>query len=783
MATDFEALARQFGGQAVGSAQGQDLEVLAAQLGGQAQPQAQPKEMGFFEGLAEQVTGRQRATQETRTLPEWTGMPELNQMSVASFKTALGSLMSSPKETVQILQANFPGVQVRQDEKGNYILRSSVDQKEYAIPPGFSVGDIPRAIGGLAAFTPAGRAATIPGAIVAGGATQAAIEASQAATGGGAGAEELANIGMAAATGPAGQILQRAVPPVVQAAKGVAQRVFGGVEPVLTAVPQQAVQQAASAAPMAAAKVADEEVNLLINRASGTGLGSASARDRLADLAQINTAAKDAAERLGIELPVDVFSDNPQIRAAAGLTRSVAGGESEAAWRNTVSNAVDKADNLIKEFDASFVEGAISPAVVSQKIKDSLVLEQKNIAQSAKKLYETVDAQVPERTPVTFPSLRAKLDDITSRLGAESVQTNSTLKMLSKMVGDAEAGEVPYGRLKEVKALIGESIKGAQNDYSKSISQGRLNELYGALAQDQLDNVERLGSESIRKELRAANLLTAKEKALGKRIVNAFGQDVEGSIANKMRSAITGATKGDAGEFNRLLKMVPEELQRETVATALASVTRSTRGAEKGGFGFAEFADIYPKLRANPQVYKSIVSSLGTDSANAMRDLYEVSKRITEARANVLTTGKANQAFAKPDGLIAKIMESSVAQRAATTMTSLVPGGGAIAPDIIKFMSQGAEERVKAAGRLFADESFQKLAIEAATKPSPSAASIRRAAMSQAFQKFANAAKLPMKLDDRIQWLQSGIQSGQAQQTQEPLRVYVGGVADQQEAQ
>jgi hypothetical protein len=140
--------------------------------------------MGFFEGLAESVTGTARATPETQALPEWTSMPELNQMSVASFKTALGSLLTNPKETVQILQANFPGVQVRQDAKGNYLLRSSVDQKEYAIPPGFSMGDIPRAIGGLAAFTPAGRAATIPGAIVAGGATQAAIEATQAATGG-----------------------------------------------------------------------------------------------------------------------------------------------------------------------------------------------------------------------------------------------------------------------------------------------------------------------------------------------------------------------------------------------------------------------------------------------------------------------------------------------------------------------------------------------------------------------------------------------------------------------
>jgi len=755
----------------------------------QVQQAAEPaKPMGFFEGLAEQVTGRARATPETQTLPEWTGMPELNQMSLASFKTGLGTLLSNPKETVQILQANFPGVQVRQDQKGNYILRSSVDQKEYVIPPGFTAGDIPRAIGGALAFTPAGRATTIPGAILAGGATQAAIEASQAATGGGAGAEDLAEVGMAAALGPAGQVVRRVAQPVAQAVKGVAQKVMGRAP--AAAAPEAAMryattaeQQAKTAAATTAAQTAPEEITSLVQKASGKGIGSASARDRLADLAQIDTEAKAAANRLGIELPADVFSDNPQIRAAAGLTRSVAGGEAEAAWRNTVRDAVEKADDVIRKYDASFVEGTVSPGAVSQKIKDALIQQQKDIAQSAKDLYGEVDKVVPKQTPVTFPGLKAKLADMAESFGEQSMQENPIIRKLTKMVDLAEAGKVPYGRLIEVKALIGESIKGAQNDYSKSLSQGRLKDIYGALAQDQLDNVERLASPEVRKQLRSANLLTAKEKALGKRIVNAFGQDVEGSVANKMRLAITSAAKGDTGEFNRLLKTVPEELRRETVATALASATRSARGAEKGGFGFSEFANIYPKIRANPQVYKTIVETLGSDAALAMRDLYSVSKRITEARANVLTTGKANQAFANPEGLIGKVMENSIAQRAATAAVGLVPGGGAVAPDIIKFMSQGAEERVKAAGKLFADESFQKLAIEAATKAEPSAATLRKAAMSQSFQRYADAIKLPKPLNERLKWLQSGLQAGRMSNQEEPQRIYVGGFADQQEAQ
>jgi len=749
---------------------------------------SQPK-MGFFESLAEQVTGRARATPETQALPEWVTMPELNQLSVAGFKTALGTLLSGPKETVQVLQANFPGVQVRQDAKGNYLLKSSVDQKEYAITPGFTMGDIPRALGGLAAFTPAGRAATIPGAIVAAGTTQAAIEATQAATGGEFSPSEVA---MAAATGPVGQVLQRVVPPAVQAVKAGAQRITGPgrapstpsapiaptaprIEPTLEAppvAPAPPVPPAAApgasmgtamapgvAAPAVTTTVTTETVNNLVQKASGKGLGSTAARDQLADLAQINVAAKEAADRLGIQLPADVFSDNPQVRAAAGLTRSLAAGEAEAAWRTTVTQAVDKADDVIRQFDAQFIEGAVAPGVVSQKIKDSLINEQKALVQQAKVLYDEVDLKVPEQTLITFPALKAKLAEITSRLGEEGVEKNATLKMLNKMVSDADAGKVPYGRLKEEKTLIGDSIKGVQNDYSKSTSQGRLKEIYGALAKDQLDNVEKLADAEVRQQLRSANLLTAKEKALGKRIVNAFGEDIEGSLGSKLRSAIISGGKGDTGDFNRLLKIVPEEFRKETLATALAAATRSARGAEKGAFGFSEFADLYPKLRANPPVYKTIVDTLGKDSADVLRDLFEVSKRITEARANVLTTGKANQAFGNPEGLIGKVMESSITQRIVTTVTGMVPGGGAVAPDIIKFMSTGAEDRVKAAGKLFADEAFQKLAVEAASKAAPSAATLRRTAMSQSFQKFADAVKLPKALDARIQWLQTAVQA------------------------
>lgn len=727
-------------------------------------PAVPQKEMGFLEGLAESVTGRARATPETQTLPEWTSMPELNQMSVASFKTALGTLLSNPKETVQVLQANFPGVQIRQDAKGNYLMRSSVDQKEYAIPPGFSIGDIPRAIGGAAAFTPAGRAVTIPGAIAAGAGTQAAIEATQAATGGKFDAGEVAMAGLTGGAVPAvGQIVQAAKPKVMQAV----QAVRGGKPPapvaaapastpVVAPAPVAPAQPAATVAQTA--EQAGAEVGDLVRKASGKGFGSTAARDQLADLAQVNPEAKAAADRLGIELPFDVFSDNPQMRAAVGLTRSVAGSEAEAGWRNTVTAAIDKADDAIKQFDAAFVEGTVSPATVSEKVRTALTTTRSNLNQQASKIYNDVDALVPKTAPVDFPKLRETLDKIVLEVGEDGLSAQEK-KLLKMVEGDGNT----YGRLLREKNLIGQAVAGKESPYG-NMEAGALKRLYASLAEDQLTNVGGLAGEEARNQLRAANLIYAKERALGKRIVNAFGEDIEGSIAAKMRSAITGAAKGDVTEFNKLMKVVPEDLRKETLATALASVTRSTRGAERGGFGFSEFAKVYPNLRANPQVYKTIVDTLGKDSADVLRDLYEVSKRVTEARANVLTTGKANQAMVealKSESLISKVMESTLAKGVVTGVSAM--GGGPMAAAgasvVTNALTQGNKDAVKAAGKLFTDEAFQKLAIEAATQTEPSKAALRRAAMSNGFQNFANAIKMPKELSQREQWLLDAIQT------------------------
>jgi len=209
------------------------------------------EDMGIVEGAIESVTGSERSTPEVEAAADWTTMPELNELSIAGARTGIGTMFTSPEESVAIIKANYPGVEVRQDSKGNYILRSQ-DGKDYGIKPGFRWSDVPRAVGGILAFTPAGRAATFTGAALKSGATQAAIEGTEFAAGGEFNA---APIALATAAGPAekivGDVLSTALPAVTSKIK----QLTGRPEVPLGAAPEaptgMAMPPAATMAPEA----------------------------------------------------------------------------------------------------------------------------------------------------------------------------------------------------------------------------------------------------------------------------------------------------------------------------------------------------------------------------------------------------------------------------------------------------------------------------------------------------------------------------------------------------
>ena len=732
---------------------------------------------GAMASVREAITGNERRTETTDTLKDWAAMPELNQPSFRSALAALGTLAAPTQEIPKIIAAQAPGVKVRQDEKGNFIMRSAVNGEEYAIKPGAQWSDLPRALGVIATFTPAGAARTITGSAAATAGTQAAIEGTQAATGG---QFNLPEVAMAGGVGAAVPVIARAVQairspaqaaiqqaaPVVRAVENPAAMrpvvpeapvaVVPQVAPAVPArratdIPQPAPAPTATTAPAQARAAANEtftpeELGNLVKTASGDGMGAIKAQEQIAQGARINKDALAASQRLGIELPADVFSDSQLVREAAGLTRSVAGSTASAAWRDAVQTAAKRADDVMTTLDAS-----PNVAAVSEKALGSLGQARTELEEAAKRIYGTVNTSIPATTKVTFPKLKETLAAIRKET------PNSLTAQETRLQNLVKSKATTYGDLMREKDSIGKAMAGKDSPYG-NMTASSLKRLYGALAEDQLNNVGRVGGAAMRADLRTANQLYAKKAALEKRIINAFGKETEGSIANVMRQAIEQGSKGNVAPLNKLLKVVPADMHKETVATALMSAARAKGGAVRGDFGFSEFNKLYTGLRQNEPVYARVVAALGGKPAHdLLSDLNTISRRVTDARANVLTTGKANQALIgamKAESLLSNLLAKIPGTVAGAA--SYATGGGAtgavLARNAVDALSAGKKNVMESAGKMFSSPEFQKVMTEAATG-TPKPESVTKLVTSKRFAEFAKQVNLPRERTERERWI------------------------------
>ena len=508
------------------------------------------------------------------------------------------------------------------------------------------------------------------------------------------------------------------------------------------------------------------EIGELVRRAAS---GNKKAIAELAEAAKVNPEAAAAAARLNIDLPPDVLSDNPQIVEAAGLTRSIAGTETSAAWRETLRAASEAADTAIDELG-----GSRDLAGISETVRSSLVSTQQGLRNGAKKLYEEVDAQIPKPT-IVQPRTSVKLiGDIISEVGGVDNLSAKESLLLKKLTNpDAP---MTYGALLRLKQDIGQAIGRMPAGPYSDVNQGALKRLYAALSEDQLSVAQEVGGDALRSQLRLANQTTAKQKAFEDRILKAFGTDLDGSIATRLRTAVTSGSRGDIAALNRILKTIPKDLHREAIATALNAISQSGRSSDIG-FGFSEFAKVYKGLKQNKPVYNLVLKTLGTENKQLLDDLFEISNRITNARANVLTTGKANQALLQAmsaEKIVGKFLQTNTGRRAiqavstgAGGMVGGVPGamGGAAISDLL---SPKGKDRVADAGKLFSSKQFKDVVDEAAKTGQVAPETAAKLERSPAYKRWAKS----VGIGDPRNWLMGALAvTGTDEGSVEPMPV------------
>jgi hypothetical protein len=763
-------------------------------------PANQPK--GTLDRLADTVTGNLRRTPTTDALPDWAGMPELNQLSMASAKTGLGTLLSDPHETVQVIQSNFPGVQVRQDQKGNFILRSSVDGKEYAIKPGFQVSDIPRAIAGAAAFTPAGRAETLLGAGVKSAATQAAIEGTQAATGGTFNPGEVAGAGVLGAVVPGAA---RVIDLAAQPAKALVSRALGrGAPNALGAEVQQmarpspasadvhaavtpggASEAGAPSRPIASAPVAPVEAAAPVQSATEVaqtamkaGQGSKSATEQLATSAAPDAETVAAAERLGIQdhLQPDHVTTNDGFRQVLGVVKSNPTGALAQQEKAGLTKVAERANGLIDE-----IGGTTDLSHLNDSVKSRMQAAHAEISAREDALYQKIRDTIPATTEAPAPSALAFVEQRAKDLGGEKNLSSMEKTILAKLSpqGGADAGmldalgpaakqqaieqgagavkQPTYALLDDVRRDVGAAarMRGPFSDADTGLAK----KYYGLLTQDQNAVAHGAGLGDVADAARAATVV---RKGMEDDLSSLFGKSLDHSMVTQLGGAMKAAAGGDAAKILAVLKATPDAMKQEVVASGLASVFRNA--ATRGDMNFTGYAKWFDNLQRNKQAYAAVMSNLPAPARAQLVDLARVSKGISDSLAARIKTGLRSSVLEEmkaPDTVAARLFE--LAKHAGKGLAADAVGGhgaGLAMAAVSAIKGNAKPQALKAIDELLTSPEFQHMAATAGTARQEQ--TVRAFAYSKAFTKFARAVGNPRELSNRERWVLLALQTRNA---------------------
>lgn len=778
------------------------LDELAASIA--AEPTLGQKAMDI-------VSGDLRKTPETEAAPDWTQLPEYaNNFGSAGWKAAIGTTFSNPEETAKVMKANFPGIEVRQDDKGNYFLKSAEDGKEYAIKPGFRASDAPRAVGSVAAFLPVGRFASILGQGGAAAGIQGAIEGSQAATGGDF------NPGDVAAAG----VLGAAVPLASRGVSALANRLGGGADDVATAA---AARQAPEGAPQpipqpevvppaspAAARAAQAEADGLragmvpeaaqpvpsaaplaqadlsaVTKEAATATGKAQARAQqiLAEQAAPDPEMLEAYKTLGIadNYQADHVTTNQVFRELSQAIKSKPGSEARAQELEIFQKHAQRADELVTELG-----GTKDLSTLSENVKNRMLSTVDDLEGQANKLYAEIRANIPNDTPVTAPSTLEFIQERAKSLGGVENLTPMEKKIVARLTPKVRttteqvpgrvgvtsgttrqvgSTELPrYGLLDDVRTSVGQAAR-MQGPF-KDADTGLAKKLYGLITADQEAAIKPFG---MTETIDAAKAAVRTRKALEDDVVSLFGKNLGSSLVGNLAGGVQGLGKGDTSKFLKIINAVPKDMRQEVVASALNYGFRN--GAKAGDLNFRTFAQWFEGLQQNKQAYNALMSNLPKEAPPLLKALHKISSGIAASNRERITTGRVNSILKElegPDTALQRVYQAAskvagVAAMEAATSTVGAPGAG-LAAGITSALMKGKPDVMKAADKLISDPAFISMAKASMRGEAPKAATVKHLAKSAQMRDFFQKAGKPPEMRNHEEWLMGLFQSANESQ-------------------
>lgn len=617
--------------------------------------------------------------------------------------------------------------------------------------------------------------------------------------GGATGAGATAVLAKGAAPGVTGAVLQNlAAAPVMQAGAGAAAGLAGqgvaeagggqlaqlgaslaaGVVAPGAAVGATRAVRAARARPVTPTPIAaavepvdSAALTTMAKQATESVVGKKAATQELADQTLPDAKTVAAAKRLGIEehLQPDHVTTSQAYRELAQAVKSIPGSQGRAAEMEGLEAVGKRASSLVDEYG-----GSHDLSTVDANLKGRMQQSVDELTTKADKAYADLRGAIPARAEVEAPNVLGFIQKRAEDLGGVKNLSPTEKMILGKLSpkNKTSTEEVPGNPLmpgaqsastktvqttaKPTYALLDDvrrDLTAARIQRAgpfKDADTGLIKILEANLKTDQRAAIEPYGQVA---QFDAARGLVAVRKGIERDMASLFGKHLTDSMVPKLQAGVAALPKGDTAKFIKFIKSVPESMRQEVVASGLS--TAFNVSAKNQNPSFTNFVNFYEGLLRNKQAASAVMSNLPPEARKQLSDLYRVSKGISSATRERITTGRINAIrddFKPADNLGARIYEAAKHQvvavgagAAAGGATSAMFGpaaGSAVGAAVASALSKGAKPKaIEAADRLLMSPEFQK-AVKRAQSGYPRQASQEFAA-TRAFKAFMTAIKNP----------------------------------------
>lgn len=462
-----------------------------------------------------------------------------------------------------------------------------------------------------------------------------------------------------------------------------------------------------------------EELAGQARKAGEGGLGAKKAEKILGEQATPDPQVIESARRLGIEehLQPDHVTTNQQYRELAQAVKSFPGSEARQQELQGLAAVAKRADDLITEMG-----GTEDWSTMSQNVKNRMRTVQGDLEKKANTLYGELADTIPARAGVNTDNIVSWIRNQAEEFGGEKFLSPTERKILKRL--QPKEGELPtYALLdKTRKELTAARVK--KEGVFKDADTGLIKKLENEMMKDQQAVAEAYGVQEVFNDARQS---VAIRKSLEQDMTALFGRELDKNFVSNLQTGIKKLSAGDVSNFKRVIEAIPEEMRPEVVATSLD--TAFGKNARNGSLNFNSFANWYENATKNREAFNTFAKYLPAESKRSLEDLYRVSKGITQATRERITTGRlrtVQEALQGQDSLIgnlyslAKRSAAGIAAEAVTTPVGL-PGAGMSAA-IASALTKGRTAGSKAADKVISSPEFIQFAKDGdATKLARSA--------------------------------------------------------------